>query len=66
MATNPLTRKLLTVENRKQTAIWDLGTVVTHIWCILDIAPIKVLLVSFGAMVSTWHVTQKWLAIEKI
>ncbi len=41
----------------KQNEIWNLGVVVTFIGCSDDLLVFKVILWSFCALASTWHVT---------
>ncbi len=48
-----------------QSAIWDSGVVLTCVWCTFDLLVFKVILTSFGALVSKWSVIQKQIAIER-
>ncbi len=46
---------LKTVGRRAEPSeIWDLGTVVRHMWCTYDLVVFKVILGSFGALVAKW------------
>ena len=49
----------------KQNEIWNLGVVVTFICCSVDLLVFKVIVLSFGALVSKWHVTRKLNAVEQ-
>ncbi len=49
----------------KRTTTWDSATLVTHMWCTFDLVVLKVILKSFGAHVSKWPVTPKWLVVEQ-
>ncbi len=49
----------------KLTEIVEPGVVVTCIWGTLKLLVFKVILGSSGALVSTWPVTRKWLAVER-
>ncbi len=49
----------------KRSEIWDLGTLVTYMWCTFDLVVFKVILVSVGELVSKWPVTRKRLVIER-
>ncbi len=57
-----VTRKRLFVERNSE--IWALWILVTHVWGTVDLAGFKVILRSFGALFSKWPVTQKQLIIE--
>ncbi len=46
----------------KRGEIWEF---VTCIWGTIDLLVIKVILRSFGALVSKWHATGKRLAVER-
>ncbi len=53
-----------TVDRRAiQSEIWDSWVLVTHIWGIYDLVVFKVILGSFGAIVSKWPVCRKWLVV---
>ena len=49
----------------KRNKIWDSGTLVTHMWCTFEPSSVQGHLRSFGACVSKWPVTPKWLVIEQ-
>ncbi len=49
----------------KQTEIWDPGILVTKIWGTFGLVGFKVILGSFGALVSKLPVSQKWLVVEQ-
>ncbi len=49
----------------KRNKIWDLGTLVTHMWCTFDLVVFKVILRSFGACVSKWPVTPKRQVVQQ-
>ncbi len=48
----------------KRSKIWDSGTLVIHMWRIFDLVVFKVMLGSFGGLVSKWTVTQKRMVVE--
>ncbi len=43
----------------KRTKNWNSGTLVPHTWCTFHLVMFKVILVSFGALVSKWPITKK-------
>ncbi len=49
----------------RRSEIWDSGTLVTHMWCTFDFVVFKVILGSFGVLVSKWPVSRKRLAVEQ-
>ncbi len=49
----------------KWIEIWETGTRVIHIWCTFDLIVFKVILGSFGALVSKWLATRKLLVVER-
>ena len=49
----------------KRSAIWDSWILVTYIRGTYDLIVFKVILGSFGAIVSKWPVSQKGLVVER-
>ena len=61
MASNSKT----TGRRAKRSGIWVSWILVTHIWGTYDLVVFKGILESFGAFVSKWPVSRKWLVIEQ-
>ena len=49
----------------KRSEIWDLWTIVINIWVTFELVGFKVIWGSFGALVSKWPVSRKWLVLER-
>ena len=49
----------------KRGEIWPLWILVTHVLGTFDLVGCKVILGSFGALFSKWHVTQKQRVLER-
>ncbi len=49
----------------KRGEIWALWILVTHALGTFDLVGFQVVLGSFGALVSKWHVTQQQLVLER-
>ena len=49
----------------KRSEIWDSWTIVINIWGTFELVGFKVILGSFGALVSKWPVSRKGLVVER-
>ncbi len=49
----------------KWSEMWDSWILVTQIWATFDLVGFEVILGSFGALVSKWPLTRKWLVVER-